>query len=190
MSTNNSQPGHSPLESLVKNNVNESNIDQLLSVEASSTSQPSLSVPFNPINMISSQTSLLSNIQPQNTILSSHQQPFQDTRRQAQRQQRTRRYEDPEEHRYIGYMLRLLERNPERFQQELDEQAHQAYIERRSPTFDEMADEILHERELEEYSLERMTPQARQEIWEQQHMNELNGNPAPQAHGFPLDNLQ
>ncbi len=81
-------------------------------------------------------------------------------REEEQRQQRTRRYRDPEEHRYIGYVLRLLERNPDRFQQELDEQAHRAYLERRSPRVDEMADEILQERELEEYSLEQMTPQA------------------------------
>lgn len=33
MSTNNSQSGHSPSESFVENNENQSNIDQLLSVE-------------------------------------------------------------------------------------------------------------------------------------------------------------
>ena len=190
MSINNTQSGHCPSELLIGNNENESNTDQLLSAEVISASQPSSAVAFNPINMIPSQTSLLSNIQPQNTILSSHQQQFPDTRRHEQRQQPRNRYDDPAEHRYIGYMLRLYERNSQRYQQELDEQEHQAYLQRRSPTFDEMADQILQERELEEYYLERMTPQARQEIWEQQLMNELDGNPVPQAAGLPLDNVQ
>ena len=51
-------------------------------------------------------------------------------------------------------------------------------------------DEILEERQLEEYYLERMTPQERQEIWEQQHLNELQGNPAPRRRGLPLDNTE
>ena len=53
-----------------------------------------------------------------------------------------------------------------------------------------MMDEILQERHLDVYYLERMTPQERQEIWEQEHLNELQGNPAPRAHGLPLDDIE
>jgi hypothetical protein len=51
-------------------------------------------------------------------------------------------------------------------------------------------DEILQERQLEAYYLERMTPEEKQEIWDQEPLNELQGNPAPRAHGLPLDNLE
>ena len=51
-------------------------------------------------------------------------------------------------------------------------------------------DEILEERQLNLYYLERMTPQERQERWEQEHLNELQGNPAPPEHGLPLDNTE
>jgi len=53
-----------------------------------------------------------------------------------------------------------------------------------------MMDETLDERQLDAYYLERMTPQERQEIWEQEHLNELQGNPAPRQHGLPLDDLE
>ncbi len=53
-----------------------------------------------------------------------------------------------------------------------------------------MTDEIFQERQLKDYVLEQMTPQERQEIWEQQQLNELHGNPAPQPYGLPLDDLQ
>ena len=138
-------------------------------------------------------------MQQENNYHSNHQQQFQQRReeqqqlhrdRQEHRQERRRRYANPEEHRYIRYMLRLYERNPRRYEEELGEQKYQAYLEQRSPTFNEMTDEILEERQLEDYDLERMNPQERQEIWEQEQLNELEGNPAPQAHGLPLDNVQ
>ena len=87
-------------------------------------------------------------------------------------------------------MLRLYERNPRRYEEELAEQEHQAYLEQRSPTFNEMTDEIFEERQLEDYDFERMNPQERKEIWEQQQLNELEGNPTPQAHELPSDNSQ
>ena len=201
MSINSTQPGYPPTDSLIENNGNVSNIDQLLSVEFIPTSQLSLSETFNPTNMIPSQTSLLSNMQQQNNILRSDQHRFQQRReeqqqslhleQQEQRQQRRQHHHrDPEEHRYIGYMLRLGARDPDRFQQELDEQEHQAYLQRRSPTYDEFADEILTERELEEYYFNRMTPQERHQIWEQEHLNQLQGNPEPRVYGLPLDSTQ
>jgi hypothetical protein len=85
MSINNTQPGYIPTDSFIENNENESNIDQLLSVEVISLSQPSLAVTFNPINMIPSQTSLLSNMPQQNNLLSSHLQQFQHMREEQQR---------------------------------------------------------------------------------------------------------
>ena len=200
MSINNTQPGYPPTDSFIENNGNVSTIGQLLSVEVIPTSQPSLSVTFNPINMIPSQTSLLSNMQQQNNLLSSYQPQFQQMREEQQRlhreQQeqrqlrRQRHHRTPEEHRYIGYMLRLGATDPKRFQQELDEQEHQAYLEQRSPTFDEFADEILTEREVEEYYFNRMTLQERQEIWEQEHLNQLQGKPVPRVYGLPLDNSE
>ena len=146
--------------------------------------------------MILEQTSFLSNMQQQNNILSYHQQQFQRSseerkRLHRERQERRRReYRSPEEHRYISYMLRLCARDPERFQQVLDEQEHQAYLQRRSPTFNEWTDEILEERQLQDYDFERMTLQERQEVWEQEHLNQLQGNPTPSVPGLPLDNLQ
>ncbi len=35
-----------------------------------------------------------------------------------------------------------------------------------------------------------MTPEERQQIWEQEQLNELQGNPVPRAHGLPLDDLE
>ena len=77
MNINNTQPGYIPTDSFIENKENQSNIDQLLSVELISPSQPSLAVTFNPLNMIPSQTSLLSNMPQQNNLLSSYWQQFQ-----------------------------------------------------------------------------------------------------------------
>ena len=53
-----------------------------------------------------------------------------------------------------------------------------------------MTDEIFQERQLEDYNLERMTPQERQEIWEQQQLNEQHANSLSRANELSLDNLQ
>jgi hypothetical protein len=53
------------------------------------------------------------------------------------------------------------------------------YLQRRSPTFNDLFEEVVQERLLEEYHYERMTPEARKEIWEQAHINELEGIPLP-----------
>jgi hypothetical protein len=62
MNTNSTQTGYTPIETTVQTNENGSTIDQLLSVEVLTTSQPLPSIPLNPMNMIPSQTSLLQNI--------------------------------------------------------------------------------------------------------------------------------
>jgi hypothetical protein len=82
------------------------------------------------------------------------------------------------------------DREEERYRQQREDWEHEQYLLRRSPGFDELIDEILGERDLDRYQLERMTPQERQEIWEQEHLNELQGNPAPRPYGMPMDNLE
>ena len=40
------------------------------------------------------------------------------------------------------------------------------------------------------HQLERMTPQERQDIWEQDHLEELQGNPRRRPYGLPRDNIE
>jgi hypothetical protein len=219
MNTNNSQPGHFPSESsFIKNNEDQSNIDQLLSIEILTTSQPSSSssssIQFNPTDMIT-------DIQQHNNVPTrqharrgqQNQQEFQQ-RQEQQRQQREeqrrlreeqqrlqqeqqqqqrerqRRRRERNQRRYEQWQDRIYQREQERYRREQEEQEHDRYLQQRSPTFDELMDEILEERQLETYDLERMTPQERQEIWEQEHLNELQGNPARRAYELPLDNIE
>ncbi len=51
-------------------------------------------------------------------------------------------------------------------------------------------DEVLQERELEQYHLERLPPEEQQDIWDQEYLNELQGNPAPRPYGMPMDDLE
>ncbi|CAF1520140.1 unnamed protein product [Rotaria sordida] len=124
-------------------------------------------------------------------------QPQQQEERQRLRQQqqqeqreRQRQHQERNQRRYEQWQERVAQRQQERYRQEREQHEHYAYLQRRSPNFDELMDEILGERELEEYYLERMTPQDRQEVWEQEHLNELQGNPAPRAHRLPLDDTE
>ncbi|CAF5019475.1 unnamed protein product, partial [Rotaria sp. Silwood1] len=111
------------------------------------------------------------------------QQQQEQRERQRQRQERNQR-------RYERWQERVAQRQQERNRQEQEEHEHYAYLQRRSPNFDELMDDILGERELEEYSLERMTPQDRREVWEQEHLNQLQGNPTSRAHRLPLDDTE
>ncbi|CAF4766795.1 unnamed protein product, partial [Rotaria sp. Silwood2] len=111
------------------------------------------------------------------------QQPQEQRERQRQRQERNQR-------RYERWQERVAQRQQERYRREREQYEHFAYLQRHSPNFDELMDEILEERQLQEYYFERMTPQDRQEVWEQEHLNELQGNPAPRAHGLPLDSTE
>jgi hypothetical protein len=52
MNINNTQPGYIPTDLFIENNENEFDIDQLLSVEVISPSQPSIAVTFNPSNIM------------------------------------------------------------------------------------------------------------------------------------------
>ncbi|CAF3550135.1 unnamed protein product, partial [Rotaria sp. Silwood2] len=203
MSTENSQPGHIPSELLNTLSVSQSNIDQLLSVGIVTTSQPS-SIQFNSTNMISNiqehdHRTVTQHVgrEQRHQQTQARRQPQQQQERQRLRQQqqqeqreRQRQRQERNQRRYERWQERVAQRQQERYRQEQEEYEHYAYLQRRSPNFDELMDEILGERELEEYYLERMTPQDRQEVWEQEHLNELQGNPAPRAHGLPLDDTE
>lgn len=64
------------------------------------------------------------------------------------------------------------------------------YLLRRSPSFDELMDEILEKRQLGQYNWKRMIPQGRHAIWEQEHLNELQANNTSPAPELLLDNLE
>ena len=204
MSTENSQSGHNPSELLNTLNASQSNIDQLLSVATVTTSQQ-LPIQFNPTNMISNFQEHDHGTGPQHTRQDQiHQQTQQRRQQQQQQDERRRLHQEQQEQqrerqrqrrernqrRYERWQERRAQRQQERHRREREEQEHYKYLQQRSPNFDELMDEILGERELEEYNLERMTLQERQEVWEQEHLNELQGNPAPRAHGLPLDDTE
>ncbi len=97
MSTNSTQIGHIPSESLLEsNNDNDSNTDRLLSTEIVTISQQSL-IQFNATNVIPSQISLMPN---RTQSISSHVSEYENLtrgqlgrrrRRQRQRQRRQQR---------------------------------------------------------------------------------------------------
>ena len=55
---------------------------------------------------------------------------------------------------------------------------------------EEPMEEDYNEVLLDAYYYEQMNPQERQETWEQQHLNELQGIPPPRYYAAPLDDLQ
>ena len=128
------------------------------------------------------------------------QRQQQQNEQQLQRQERNqRRYEQCQEHvnqrEQTGHQQqqhynRYYERYLDRYQQDRYEQEYYAYLERRSPTFDERADEILTEQELEEYYFNRMKPQHRQDIWEQEYLNELQGYPSKCSLLLPTNHIE
>ncbi len=85
--------------------------------------------------------------------------------------------------RYAQSLERHYNREQERWREEYEEWQHEQYLQQRSPGFDEGSDEIFQQRQLDQYHLERMTPQERQEIWEQEYLNELQ-------HGIPMDEFE
>ncbi len=78
---------------------------------------------------------------------------------------------------------RRQEQREQQYQRERKEQDYEKYMQQHCPTFDDFFDEVVQERLSEEYYYERMTPHARQEAWEQQHLNELQGVPLPRLYG-------
>jgi hypothetical protein len=51
-------------------------------------------------------------------------------------------------------------------------------------------EEILSKRQLDQYNFQMMSPEEQQEIWDQEQLNELQGNLTPRGYGLPLDNLE
>ena len=282
MNTNNSQAGQSPSESSIPNNEDQSNIDQLLSVEIVTTNtttttatttttttidqSSSSSIQFHPTEMILDvqehnnlstiqdarqteqhyhhqqqqqqqqafqQTQQQQRRQEEQQRLNQQQQRLQHELRQIQQQQnrlrqqaqckRQRQQQEREHQRLLEWLegqnltyaqwierqnqereQRLQERyrrQAERHQQrqkqfeyrlylERIEREHEYYLSRRSPGYDELIDEILQEREFEQYDLERLPPQQRQEILEQEYLNELQGYPTQQPHIMPISDLE
>ncbi len=174
MSTNNSQIGHTPSEPFIINMETETNLDQLLSVGILTTS-PS-SIPLNTTNMIPSQIPTISNHQEdelsRRTWKAQQRQEQQQERQRQQREQRLRRWQRRDQ-RYERWLENQYQRYREQDQREQEEQEHYRYLQQRSPNFDENMDEILQERELDAYYLERMTPEERQERWLHERLNEM-----------------
>ena len=190
MPTNNTQSGQIPLELLDIPNGYKSNIDQLVSIKAVTTNQSS-SIQRNPTNMISTIQDQAHGLAAQHVQQEQRQRQQNQERRQQQQQlERQRRRRERNQHRYDQWQVHLYQRQQDRYRRQQQEQDHEEYLCHRSPTFDEGMDEILGERELEEYYLQGMTPQERQEIREQDQLNELRRNPARQPHGLPLDNFE
>lgn len=109
MSTNNSQPGHSPSESIIENKENQSNIDQLLSVEFVATTQPSSSsssIQFNP-------TDMMINIQQHNHVSTS-----QHARRGGGRQHQQESQQIQDEQRRLREEQRRLREEQQRLRQQ------------------------------------------------------------------------
>lgn len=208
MTTTNTQSGQCTSEVLVPNINNEANIDQLLSNAIVVTNQSS-SIQFNPTKMVT-------NIRKNSDLFRRYQQQQQQRHQQRQnrlqqqeaqrrlreeqqqrREQRTRRQER-KRRRYEQWLQRLNDRSlqsrndywSDRTRRKQEELEHDQYLRSRSPGFDELMDEILEERQLEQYYLERMTPKEQQEVWEQEHLKELQENPVQWPHGILLDNLE
>ena len=77
-----------------------------------------------------------------------------------------------------------------RHRQERKHWQHEQYLLRRSPEFDESMDETLQERQIDQYQLEIMTPQGRQEIWKQEQLKYLEGDSASRPDRIPIDDFE
>ncbi len=112
------------------------------------------------------------------------QQEAQRRLREEQRQRQIRRREKRLQ-RYEQWLERVDQR---RRQRERDEEYFQEMM-NKDPLEEPMDDEY-NEQLLEAYDFEMMNSQERKEIWEQQHLNELQGISAPRTFGAPLDELE
>jgi len=138
--------------------------------------------------------------QEQRRLQQEQQRLRQETQRERQRRQRERQQQrfkqwlesqnlthkqwlERQNQRYAQSLASHYNREQERWREEHEEWQHEQYLRQRSPGFDEGSDEIFQERQLEQHHLERMTPQERQEIWEQEYLNELQ-------HGMPMHNFE
>jgi hypothetical protein len=127
-------------------------------------------------NMIPSQIPTISNHQEDELSRRTREaQQRQEQKQERQRQQRERQL--PRRQRRDQRYQRWLENRNQRYsaqdRREQEQQEHYRYLQQRSPNFDENIDEILKERELNAYYLERMAPEERQKRWLHEHLNEM-----------------
>jgi hypothetical protein len=132
MNMDNSQIGNTPSEQLFKNNDDTYNLDQLLSVEIVTTSQPLIE--FNTANMIPSQIQLIDNLE-ENGILTRRQQARR-RRRQRQRQRRRENQEAlqqqqaPQQQHRQRHQHRQQQQHPQQQQQQQQQQRQQQLLRR------------------------------------------------------------
>ena len=169
MTTDSTQTGHIPIESLLEsNNDKDFNIDQLLTTEIVIISQQPL-LQFNAINMIPSQIpSMPSRMQSISSHIPEHENRTWNPlgRRRRRRRQRQRRQQ---RHRQQQERPQQLIRQPQYRRWSSPDHEHE-YWERMS--FPEFIEENISPA-LEIYYWETMNLNERQETWEQNHLNEL-----------------
>ncbi|CAF2890513.1 unnamed protein product [Rotaria sp. Silwood2] len=200
MSTNNSQIGNTPAESIINNTDNEANIDQLLSVEIVITSQSSIQL--NMTNMIPSQTPIIPNPTP--NIPNLQEDEFRRRTREARRRRRQRRSERRRQQRATRRQQNNQQRRRRRRQsteQQYEQRSHYVYqsrwerLESReryydmwgSDSFEDFMDAIFIEPLLEQYDLETMDPRQRRD---QEHINVLEGMAALEQLALIQDELE
>ncbi len=156
MSANNSQIGNTPSELLFGNNENKSNLDQLLSVEIATTSQPLIQ--FTTTDMIPTEIPLIPHV-PETSNITRRQ----EGRRRRRQRQRPSELRLQQQHQREQRPRRL----PSRTWSEIDRE-HEYLLSRGFPEYMEEYLTPL----LEEYVWEKMDPKTR---WEQEQLYEFEG---------------
>ena len=182
MNANNSQIANAVAEPSISNVHPEASINQLISTGIVTTSQPSIYL--NMTNMVPSQP-LLTSGQSRLEILLRQREARR--RRRRRRAQRRREQRAELQHQQLAHQIRRRQmanqaqeqpqyhrrsRYEERYKEEQRDRRREEYLQRRSPTFNELFEEVIEERLLETYDWETMQPQDR---WEQEQLYELEG---------------
>lgn len=111
------------------------------------------------------------------------QRQLEENEQLRQRRERNRQQQQQQSHH------RSYQRYIDRYEADRQEREHEWYLAQRSPTYDEHADMVFTERELEEYNFNRMATQERKTITEQEHLNEVQGYPTKCALQLPSDHI-
>lgn len=179
MSTQNSQIAYTPSEALSENNQNESNIDQLLSVQIITTSQSS-SMLFNTTNMIPSQIPMFSNTTEHNHNNNNNLTQRQEGRRRRERREALRQQQQEEQRR----RRELLQQQHRHYRPQRGRQRrHERYVrwQERLRQWEMEADEQYQRRQEERFNRRWHSsdsfakPMDPKERWEQEQINELEG---------------
>ena len=180
MSNNNSQTSYTALESIIEKDRDESDINQMLSGELLTTSQPL--VQLNTSNMIHVPTQVIRPVQQPNNLT-----PQQQARRRRRQRQRERRRQRREEQRRLQpnegqptSSQRQRERiaRQHQYSRPRTERSWSSFEERQqrdywpSLDFPDSMDEEFNKELFEAYLRDKMNPQER---WEQEQLNELEG---------------